>query len=107
MIFNGHTTESIAAIDQITMLNIQAMYADGTIGNHGLLAQLAILTTGVFNYIRQPNAAAYKLSNTLGAAHDYLYPPATKEQLVEQTSNSLLAFMSQAPGFSNERLSNG
>ena len=89
------------------MLNIQAMYADGTIGNHGLLAQIAVLTTGVFNYIRHPTASAYKLSNTLGAVHDYLYPPATKEELEEQTNNSLLAFMSQAPGFSKERLSHG
>tara|TARA_R110000868_G_C10892654_1_gene763737 strand:+ start:648 stop:971 length:324 start_codon:yes stop_codon:yes gene_type:complete len=107
MIFNGHTTESIAAIDQITMLNIQAMYADGTIGNHGLLEQLATLTAGVFNYMRQPNSAAYKLSNTLGAAHDYLYPPASTEQRKEQTSNSLLAFMSQAPGFSKGLFGHG
>jgi len=107
MIFNGHTTESIAAIDQITMFNIQTMYADGVIGNHGLLQQAATLTTGVFNYIRPAHAAAYKLSGTLGSVHEYLYPPASAEQLAEQTSNSLLAFMTQAPGFSGERFHHG
>jgi len=107
MIFNGHTPESIANLDQITMLQIQTLYADGTIGNHGLLAQLAVLTTGVFNYIRPPHAAPYKLSSTLGAAHDYLYPPATKEQLAAQANDSLLSLMVQAPGFSKERFTNG
>tara|TARA_R110000868_G_scaffold205153_1_gene453540 strand:+ start:603 stop:926 length:324 start_codon:yes stop_codon:yes gene_type:complete len=107
MIFNGHTTKSISDLDQITMLQIQTMYTDGTLGNHGLLEQLAALTAGVFNYIRQPNSTAYKLSNTLGAAHDYLYPPASKEQLKEQTNSSLLAFMSQAPGFSKGLFDHG
>ena len=93
MVFNGHTPESIAALDQITMLQIQTMYADGVIGNHGLLAQLAVLTTGVFNYIRPPHAAAYRLAGTLGAVHDYLYPPASQEQLAAQANDSLLAFM--------------
>ena len=107
MVFNGHTLESIAALDQITMLQIQTMYADGVIGNHGLLAQLAVLTTGVFNYIRPPHAAPYRLAGTLGAVHDYLYPPASKEQLAAQANDSLLAFMVQAPGFSKGRFHHG
>lgn len=107
MIFNGHTTESIAALDQITMLQIQTMYADGTLGNHGLLAQLATLTTGIFNYIRPPHAAPYKLAGTLGASHDYLYPPANPEQLAAQANNRLLAFMVQAPGFNPEKFNHG
>ena len=107
MIFNGHTLKSIANLDQITMLQIQTMYADGAIGNHGLLAQLATLTTGVFNYIRPPHAASYKLAGTLGAAHDYLYPPASAEQLAAQANDSLLAFLVQAPGFSSEKFNHG
>ena len=107
MVFNGHTPESIAALDQITMLQIQTMYADGIIGNHGLLAQLAVLTTGVFNYIRPPHAAPYRLAGTLGAVHDYLYPPASQEQLAAQANDSLLAFMVQAPGFSKGRFDHG
>lgn len=107
MIFNGHTNQSIADLDQITMLHIQTMYADGTLGNHGLLAQLAVLTTGVFNYIRPAHAAPYRLAGTLGAAHDYLYPPASQEQLAAQANDSLLAFMVQAPGFSKERFNHG
>ena len=107
MVFNGHTPESIAALDQITMLQIQTMYADGVIGNHGLLAQLAVLTTGVFNYIRPPSAPAYRLAGTLGAVHDYLYPPASAEQLAAQANDSLLAFMVQAPGFNSEKFNHG
>lgn len=107
MVFNGHTPESIAALDQITMLQIQTMYADGVIGNQGLLAQLAVLTTGVFNYIRPPHAAPYRLAGTLGAVHDYLYPPASQEQLAAQANDSLLAFMVQAPGFNSEKFNHG
>ena len=107
MIFNGHTMKSIGDLDQITMLQIQAMYSDGTLGNHGLLAQLAVLTTGVFNYIRPGHAAPYRLAGTLGAVHDYLYPPASKEQLAAQANDSLLAFMVQAPGFSKGRFDHG
>ena len=107
MIFNGHTPESIGDLDQITMLQIQTMYADGTLGNHGLLAQLATLTTGIFNYIRPPHAAPYRLAGTLGAVHDYLYPPASKEQLAAQANDSLLAFLVQAPGFNSEKFNHG
>ena len=107
MIFNGHTMKSIGDLDQITMLQIQAMYSDGTLGNHGLLAQLAVLTTGVFNYIRPGHAAPYRLAGTLGAVHDYLYPPASQEQLAAQANDSLLAFMVQAPGFSKGRFDHG
>lgn len=99
MVFNGHTLDSIAEIDDVTMANIQTMYADGLIGNYGILTQLATLTNGVFNYMRPANSPAYKLANILGSAYDYIYPPLSEEDQKAAVNNSLLAFMSQANGF--------
>ena len=103
MIFNGHTQESIAALDDVTMAQIQTMYSDGIIGNQGLLTALGNLTTGLFNYMRDTNSAPYKLVDIINSAYDYIYPPLTTEQLKEQANNQLLAFMTQAPGFSADR----
>jgi hypothetical protein len=99
MIFNGHTLETISELDDVTMANIQTMYADGLIGNQGLLVQLGTLTNGVFNYMRTANSPAYKLANILGSAYDYIYPPLPAELQKEAVSNSLLAFMMQSQGF--------
>jgi hypothetical protein len=99
MVFNGHTLDSIAEIDDVTLANIQTMYADGLIGNYGLLTQIATLTNGVFNYMRPANSPAYKLANILGSAYDYIYPPLSAEQQKAAVNDSLLAFMSQAHGF--------
>ena len=99
MVFNGHTLDSIAEIDDVTMANIQTMYADGLVGNYGILTQIASLTNGVFNYMRPANSPAYKLANILGNAYDYIYPPLTEEQQKAAVNDSLLAFMSQANGF--------
>jgi len=99
MVFNGHTLDSIAEIDDVTMANIQTMYADGLIGNYGVLTQIATLTNGVFNYMRAANSRPYKLANILGNAYDYIYPPLTKEQQKAAVNDSLLAFMQQANGF--------
>lgn len=103
MIFNGHTHESIAGLDDITMRQIQTMYADGIIGNHGLLNVLSTLTNGVFNYIRPANAPPYKLANIMGLAYDYLFPPLPEEYQKQAVSDNLLAFMVQAPGFSKDK----
>lgn len=99
MVFNGHTLDSISEIDDVTMANIQTMYADGLVGNYGILTQIASLTNGVFNYMRPANSPAYKLANILGNAYDYIYPPLTEEQQKAAVNDSLLAFMSQANGF--------
>lgn len=99
MVFNGHTPNSIAEIDDITMTNIQTMYADGLIGNYGLLTQIATLTNGVFNYMRSANTPAYKLANILGSAYDYIYPPLTEEQQKAAVNDSLIGFVTQAQGF--------
>ena len=99
MVFNGHTLDSIAEIDDVTMANIQTMYADGLVGNYGILTQIASLTNGVFNYMRPANSPPYKLANILGSAYDYIYPPLTEEQQKAAVNDSLLAFMQQANGF--------
>jgi hypothetical protein len=103
MVFNGHTPDSIAEIDDVTMANIQTMYADGMIGNYGLLTQMATLTNGVFNYMRPPNTPLYKLANILGNAYDYIYPPLTEEQQKAAVNDSLIGFMSQAQGFNKTK----
>ena len=99
MVFNGHTLDSISEIDDVTLANIQTMYADGLLGNFAVLTQLATLTNGVFNYMRPANSPVYKLANILGNAYDYIYPPLTEEQQKAAVNDSLLAFMSQANGF--------
>lgn len=103
MIFNGHTQETIADLDEITMAQIQTMYADGMIGNRALINTIGSLTNGVFNYLRAQGAPAYTLSNIIGNAYDYLYPPLTAEQKKQQANEQLLSFMAQAPGFRADR----
>lgn len=103
MIFNGHTLETIEELDDVTLANIQTMYADGMIGNYGILTQIASLTNGVFNYMRPASSPPYKLANILGSAYDYIYPPLTEEQQKAAVNDSLLAFMSQANGFNKTK----
>lgn len=103
MIFNGHTQETIAELDDITMAQIQTMYADGLIGNRSIIQLLGALTNGVFNYMRSANTPSYKLANIIGNAYDYIYPPLSAEEQKQQANEQLLAFMMQAPGFSANR----
>lgn len=74
MVFNGHTQQSIDAIDEITMNEITVMYADGLIGNQGVLQTLGALTAGVFNYMRPPHSSPYSLKSVLGNVYGYIYP---------------------------------
>ena len=99
MIFNGHTHKTIAELDDVTMAQLQTMYADGLLGNRAILELLATLTTGVFNYMRADKSPPYKLVNILGNAYDYLYPPVPEKDKKEHVNNQLLTFLSQAPGF--------
>lgn len=89
------------------MAQIQTMYADGVLGNHGVIQMLATLTSGVFNYMRAANAAPYRIESVLGAMSDYLYPPLPEEYKKEQANQQLLAFMTQAPGFNADRFKHG
>jgi hypothetical protein len=94
MIFNGHTIQEIDALDEATMNEIVVMYADGLLGNKNLIATLGKLVTGVFNYIRPNNSTSYTLKDIIGSAYGYIY-----EDMESDVSDSLLLFMSQAPGF--------
>ncbi|CAB4132514.1 hypothetical protein UFOVP259_45 [uncultured Caudovirales phage] len=103
MIFNGHTHETIAEMDDVMMAQLQTMYADGLLGNRAIIELLGTLTNGVFNYMRADKSPPYKLVNILGSAYDYIFPPMSEADKKEQANNQLLAFMSQAPGFSADK----
>jgi len=95
MVFNGHTIQDIDALDEATMNEITVMYADGLIGNRSLITTLGTLTAGVFNYMRPSSSMPYDLKAVIGSAYDYIYG-----EVKADASESLLTFMSQAPGFS-------
>lgn len=73
------------------------MWADGVIGNRGLLEVLGSLTAGVYNYMRSENQRAYKLNDIIPRSHDYLYPPLSDEQKRAQVNNSLLSYLRISP----------
>ena len=70
------------------------------IGNRAIIETLGNLTAGVYNYMRAANSTAYKLKDIIKQAHDYLYP---SQDNIENPSESLLAYMTQAKGFSIDR----
>ena len=98
MIFNGHSQNTIDAIDEATWNEITIMYADGLIGNKNLIASLGKLTTGVFNYMRPSSGLPYDLKSVIGSAYGYIY-----EDKEANPSDALLTFMSQAPGFTMDK----
>lgn len=71
---------------------------DGFIGNKILLNTIGLLTTGVFNYIRNANSKSYSLQDIIGLAYDYIYRPMTDEQKAEEANQRLLTFMQMMPG---------
>jgi hypothetical protein len=98
MIFNGHSQNTIDAIDEATWNEITIMYADGLIGNRNLITTLGKLTTGVFNYMRANSSLPYDLKSVIGSAYGYIY-----EDKEADPSDALLTFMSQAPGFNIDK----
>lgn len=98
LIFNGHTQDTIDAIDEETFNSITVMYGDGILGNHGLLNTLGMLVNGVFNYIRSPNTPPYSLKSILNQAYGYIH-----EDMEVTPSDSLKMFISQAKGYSESR----
>jgi len=102
MIFNGHTLESVNAINEATMGEIMIMYSDGMLSNKNALEMLGLLVTGVFNYIRTPHSAPYTLKGILGNAYGYIYADAEVSP-----NDSLLTFMTQAQGFQMDKFKKG
>jgi hypothetical protein len=73
------------------------MYADGLIGNRGVLEVLGLLTAGQFNKMLPSGKAPYKLSDIIPRAHDYINPPLSAEDQKELASQRLLAFAFMNP----------
>ena len=73
------------------------MYADGVLGNHGLLNVMGSLTNAVFNYMRASNSSPYSMKSILGQVYGYLY-----DDVELNASDSLKLFMSQAQGFNKD-----
>jgi hypothetical protein len=88
-------------LDEDIFRQVVVMYADGQIGNHGVVETIGSLTTGVYNYIREPNKPAYKLQEVIGKRfYEYLYP---SQKTTKEASEALLVFMTQAEGFNLSR----
>ncbi|CAB4165318.1 hypothetical protein UFOVP815_34 [uncultured Caudovirales phage] len=99
MVFNGHTQDSIAELDEVTIAQIQTMYADGALGTQKTNYLLSVLIAGVFNYMRPSGKTPYETKQPMGAAYEYIFPPASEEDQKAQVNSTLLSFMMQAPGF--------
>ena len=72
------------------------MYADGLIGNRGILEVLGNLTAGQFNKMLPKGKSPYTLEDIIPRAFEYLYPM-TDQDRQELTNQRLLAFMAMAP----------
>lgn len=80
------------------MRDIEIMLHDGMIGVKAIAVALSSLTTGNLNSKLQKGAKAFKMQDILPSLKDYISPPLSEAEQKEQTNNSLLSFMSQAPG---------
>jgi len=80
------------------MNEIILMYADGVIGNQGLLSGIGALTAGVFNYMRSSNSPPYSLKQILGNSYGYIF-----SEVETNPDEALLLFMTQAKGFSMDK----
>lgn len=89
-------------MDEETFTDICVLYNDGIIGNFGILETLGNLTAGIYNYLRSSNSKPYTLQDIIPTAYDYIYPPKSEEEKREQASQSLLAFVMQAPNVPKE-----
>lgn len=97
MVANGTNPDNV---DEETFRHICVMYADGMIGNRGILETLGNLTAGVYNYMRSDTRKTYTLRDIISRGYDYLYPP---QDNTESVNDALLAFVSQAKGFTLDR----
>jgi len=106
MVFNGHTMAQIDEIDEDVFTDICVMYADGVLGMAGIYESMAPITTGVFNYIRDPKTSAFNADKIFPWVSEYKQNPAFEPTQQDNVNNALLAFMTAAPGFSMERIKN-
>jgi len=80
------------------MHHIEIMLNDGMIGNKSILLALSYLTTGNLNAKLKKESTAYKMTDILPLAHEYIVPEMTSEEKADQANKSLLAYMAMAPG---------
>lgn len=102
MLFNGHTQDTIEAIDEDVFNQIAVMYGDGMIGNGGMLQGIGSLTAGVFNYMRSPTQPAYSLKSVLGNQYDYIF----NEPEIDP-SEALKGFVALSRGFAADKFKKG
>lgn len=99
MIFNGHTADTLDAIDEETFAELCVMYADGLLGQRAVFEALTPLTTAVFNYMRKEGAPAYKTTQIFPWVLEYDKNPDVE---IDTAQDQLKLFMTQAPGFKME-----
>ena len=107
MVFNGHTQETIDAIDEELFTDIQVMYADGVLGNQGIYEAIAPITAAVFNYFRPQGATAYRPDQIFPWVHEYKVNPDFEPTSEQKANEALLLFMTQAQGFDMAKFQNG
>jgi hypothetical protein len=92
-------------LDEDTFRQVCVMYADGQIGNHGVVETLGSLTTAIYNYLREPSRPAYKLQDAIGKRfYEYLYPPQDSK---EAANEALSMYITRAKGFNPKRFKGG
>ena len=101
MVFNGHTTQSINEIDEETFADISVMFSDGILGGKGIFDAIAPLTAGIFNYLRAANTTPHTSADIFPWVTEYDKNPDMDITNVAKINESLLSFMSHAPGFTS------
>jgi hypothetical protein len=85
------------AVDEERFTDICIMYADGLIGNRGLIETLGGLKGALYNYMRPENQRAYTLQDMIPMAYEYLFPPLSEKDKTEKVNKNLMQFMQMAP----------
>ena len=104
MIFNGHTAGSVEDLDEDIFADICVMFSDGLLGGKGRFDSLAPLTAAVFNYMRPAHTPACKTEDIFPWVNEYEKNPDLEVPETDKINSNLLAFLTQAPGFSMERI---
>ena len=98
MLAHGANPDAMSETDyELVMVALN----DGLVGNKSLLNVMGSLTAGVFNYIRNPSARAYELSDILGVMHNYIYLPLSEEERQNAVNEGLISFMALNPNSQN------
>jgi hypothetical protein len=83
------------------------MYADGMLGNKAIYDALTPITTGLFNYIRSSDTAPTNPDKIFPWIVEYSKNPDFEPTEQDKASSALLNYMTQAQGFSMEKINVG